>query len=59
MTFFFYSFSDPLPWAPKEGDTEFNLMSNAYFEKEFLQKTDGLFDIRSYSFWLMLSMVEH
>ena len=59
MTFFLYSFRDPFPWAPKEGDIENSLMSNSYFEKEFLHKTDGLLDIRSYSIWMMISMVEY
>ena len=58
MTFFFYSFKSPLPWAPKEDSiVENSLMSNSYFENEFLHKTDGLFDLRSYSLWMMLSMI--
>ena len=32
LTFFFYSFKDPLPWAPQEGESiQSSLISNEYF----------------------------
>ena len=58
LTFFFYSFNDPFPWAPTNGETiQSALISTDYFNKEFLHKSGGLFEIHSYSPWIMLSMI--
>lgn len=57
MTFFFYSFRSPLPWSVQDGESSQNTMiSNSYFENEFLHKTGGLFEIYSHSLWIMISM---
>ena len=58
LTFFFYSFNDPFPWAPTNGETiQSALISTDYFNKEFLHKSGGLFEIHSYLPWIMISMV--
>lgn len=50
FTYFMYSFYDPLPWAPKEGQSEHDyFVSDSYFVTEFLKRSDSLFDITSYS----------
>lgn len=47
-----------MPWLPRDGESvQSALISSDYFNNEFLHKSDGLFDIHSYSPWIMLSMV--
>ncbi|CAI2363782.1 unnamed protein product [Moneuplotes crassus] len=56
FTFLLYSFQDPLPWAPKEGESAHEaLTSDGYFVKEFLGKSKSMFDIESYNPMIMVS----
>ncbi|CAI2364268.1 unnamed protein product [Moneuplotes crassus] len=58
FAFFLNSFQDPLPWAPKvDEDGKVDEFSNRYFVNEFLDKSDSLFDIRSYNPTIMISLV--
>ncbi|CAI2364123.1 unnamed protein product [Moneuplotes crassus] len=58
FAFLLNSFQDPLPWAPKVNeDGKIEVFSNRYFVGEFLDKSDSLFDIRSYNPTIMFSLV--
>jgi len=60
FTFLFYSFQDPLPWAPKEGESKYEaLTTDGYFINEFLGRSSGLFDISldTYQPMIMLSIL--
>lgn len=47
-----------MPWAPKGGKSiHDSFVSDKFFTDEFLLRSEGLFDINNYSFWIMLSMV--
>lgn len=47
-----------MPWAPKEGKEHHeSFVSDKYFIDEFLNRSEGLFDITGYQPWIMVSMV--
>ncbi|CAI2364278.1 unnamed protein product [Moneuplotes crassus] len=56
FAFLLNSFQDPLPWAPKlDENGNISEFSSDYFIKEFLDKSDSMFDIRSYNPTIMVS----
>lgn len=58
FTFFLNSFSDPLPWAPKEGQNMHEAFVNdSYFMDDFLKRSSGLFDLNDYCPSIALSIV--
>ncbi|CAI2386899.1 unnamed protein product [Moneuplotes crassus] len=58
FSFLINSFQDPLPWAPKlDEDGNISEFSSDYFIKEFLDKSDSMFDIRSYNPTIMFSSI--
>ncbi|CAI2364254.1 unnamed protein product [Moneuplotes crassus] len=58
FSFLINSFQDPLPWAPKlNEDGNISEFSSDYFIKEFLDKSDSMFDIRSYNPTIMFSFI--
>lgn len=47
-----------MPWAPAAGSSIAQaLVSDKYFYEDFLGKSDGLFDITGYQFWIAFSFV--
>mmetsp|Transcript_19886 Transcript_19886/g.22195 ORF Transcript_19886/g.22195 Transcript_19886/m.22195 type:complete len:368 (+) Transcript_19886:24-1127(+) len=56
FSFLLMSFQDPLPWAPKEGQSDLDaLTGEGYFINEFLNRSTGLFDISSYNPIILIS----
>lgn len=58
FNFFLFSFQSPLPWAVTDEQREQGKFFNeSYFKHEFLQVSQNVFDINTYNFWIMFSLI--